>query len=101
MLFFIFQRRTGVIVLRAKKCASPFSAPKLVRNFSSAFTKYENPHSSTITLDNFRVCVSLKNIQDLRYFSTSIVKYQDMNTSLSEAVSAQIVEEIVTSAVNG
>ena len=89
MAYFNFQRRVGLSNLRAKKTFASFAAPNSARNFSIAvkkpFIKRENESGSRV-LDNFRVSVSLKNINS-RHFSVSIVKFQDVSGLVSPSES--------------
>ena len=85
MAYFNFQRRAGLSNFRAKRTFASFTAPNSARNFSIAVNKRENKSCSRVS-DNFRVSVSLKNINS-RQFSVSIVKFQDVSglVSLTES----------------
>lgn len=56
--------------------------------------KYENTQHSRV-LDNYRVRLSSKDIKDVRHFSISIVKFQDVGGStVSESVSSESTSSI-------
>ena len=56
--------------------------------------KYENTQHSRI-LDNYRVRLSSKDVKDVRHFSISVVKFQDVGGStVSESVSTHSTSSI-------
>ena len=94
VMFFLFQRRISLSAIKSKKNFPSFTTPTSARNFSSVFVRYENTQHSRI-LDNYRVRLSSKDIKDVRHFSISIVKFQDVGGStVSESVSTESTSSI-------
>jgi len=88
-MFLMPMRRISLSAIKSKKNFPSFTTPTSARNFSSVFVKYENTQHSRV-LDNYRVRLSSKYIKDVRHFSISIVKFQDVGGStVSESVSTE------------
>jgi len=86
-------RRISLSAIKSKNFPA-FTTPTSARNCSSVFAKYENTQHSRI-LDNYRVRLSSKDIKDVRHFSISIVKFQDVGGStVSESVSSESTSSI-------
>lgn len=91
-------RRISLSAIKSKKNFPSCTTPTSARNFSSVFVKYENTQHSRI-LDNYRVRLSSKDVKDVRHFSISIVKFQDVGGStVSESVSTQSTSSISSAA---
>jgi len=91
-------RRISLSAIKSKKNFPSFTTPTSARNFSSVFVKYENTQHSRV-LDNYRVRLSSKDIKDVRHFSISIVKFQDVGGStVSESVSSESTSSISSAA---
>jgi len=97
-MFLMPMRRISLSAIKSKKNFPSFTTPTSARNFSSVFAKYENTQHSRI-LDNYRVRLSSKDIKDVRHFSISIVKFQDVGGStVSESVSTESTSSISSAA---
>jgi len=98
-MFLMPMRRISLSAIKSKKNFPSFTTPTSARNFSSVFVKYENTQHSRV-LDNYRVRLSSKYIKDVRHFSISIVKFQDVGGStVSESVSTESTEPTILEAL--